>query len=297
MDYLRAFSLGVINVFGVAVPGFLVLFFPAVGLFAPSLALAIHASGADWQGAGALLARYNPPLLAGTVLVVLSYVAGYILRLTSPDKLDLRSAQHVLAELGEDERKVWPYQGDRGDKFPYFHLRKYLEARGLKELVPHVPWGPDSDSETAKRSKTAIHQMKLDILLASPGLTALVDSNEAHIRLLAGTWLAIGSTWPLVAAGAGLGLTASILRHAAAVPASLDWFQTPPAPPYPAFLLTSLALLVSMLWARRRIESLFHYRRVSELVFIVMAAHVARREQARVAAEPVNAAGGPSSRS
>ena len=289
MDYLRAFSLGVINVFGVAVPGFLVLFFPVVGLFAPSMALAIQASGSDWQHVADLAARFNINLFIATVLLVLSYVAGYILRLTSPDKLDVRSAKHVLAELPEEERTVWPYQENHGDKFPYFHLGKYLEARGLHDLIQHVTWGPDGESETGKRSKTTIHQMKLDIGLARPDLSALVDSNEAHVRLMAGTWLAIVSTWPLVAAGACLGLIASVLTHEATL-SSLVWIRTHPVPPYPAFCVISTSILVSMLWGRRQIEKLFHYRRVSELVFIVMAVHVARREGAKSCAQPSDAA-------
>lgn len=46
---------------------------------------------------------------------------------------------------------------------------------------------------------------------------------------------------------------------------------------YPAFLVVKTFLLEAGKWAIKSIESLFHYRRVNELVFITMAAHVARK--------------------
>lgn len=278
-EALRSLRLGAVSLFGVAVPGFVLIFLGAVGLLVPCLAMSLHASGVSWRTAAGF-AHADRWLVVGAVLIF-SYVAGYILRLTSPDKLDKISIEQVLANLSAEERAVWPCRGDADDKFPYFHFRSYLKARGHDDLLPHVLWGPDGDEETTKRSKTAVHRMKLDIFLANPQLSDVVDSNEAHIRLMAGIWLATRTTTGflitgLVVASIGLILIHSSLLHDLA---SVPGFTVADAPPYAAFLAVNAFLLASGFWAVRRIESLFHYRRVNELVFITMAAHVARQAQ------------------
>jgi MFS family permease len=47
--------------------------------------------------------------------------------------------------------------------------------------------------------------MKLEVMSKSPELAALLESKEAHVRLLSGTWSAINSTQRLVYAGIALG--------------------------------------------------------------------------------------------
>jgi hypothetical protein len=277
-ETLRSLSLGAVHLFGVAVPGFLLIFLAVTGLLIPALAIALHISHADWRVVLSVCERNR--VLVISVALLLSYVAGYILRLSTPDKLDQESAKHVLNELDEAEKNLWPYRGEEGDKFPYFYFREYLEERDLHHLAEHVKWGPPSSAgDRSKRSKTAVNAMKLDILLKQPGLSAVVDSNEAHIRLMSGTWLAIRSTQPLLIIGVVLCLVAIIVAHASSVRAllGLSSFRPVDAPHYPTLLVLNMAFLAAVVWARARIETLFHYRRVGELLFIVMAAHVARQ--------------------
>lgn len=275
-DALRSLRLGAVSLFGVAVPGFVLIFLAAIGLLVPCLAIALHVSNVSWNAVAGVV-HADRWLVVGAALI-LSYVVGYILRLTSPDDLDKMSTEHVLANLPKEELSVWPCRGDDGDKFPYFHFRSYLEARGHDDLLEHVPWGPDADKKTTKRSKTVVHKMKLDIFLASPQLSDVVDSNEAHIRLMAGTWLAIRTTTSFLIAGVVVALAGLVLVHSPFLRSliSVPGVSVGEAPPYAALLVINAFLLASGHWANKRIELLFHYRRINELVFITMAAHVAR---------------------
>ena len=82
---MRAIKLGAVNLFGVAIPGFLLLFFSLSGLVAPTTALALglfrtsDLPGEVWE---------KNKFLVVVVIVILSYVAGYILRLSTPDRRD-----------------------------------------------------------------------------------------------------------------------------------------------------------------------------------------------------------------
>src|SRR3954451_21455608 len=141
LEFIRAFRLGVINLFGIAVPGFLVLFLPAMGLGLPLVAGAARLGGYSPATAAAVFVENKGVLVA--VTIVLSYVAGYILRLISPDQLDKRSAQHAIRVMKEqssvpkavDEFAAWPCQDEQTDKYPYLHLREYLTRRGLAYLA------------------------------------------------------------------------------------------------------------------------------------------------------------------
>lgn len=280
-ETLRALSLGAVHLFGIAVPGFLLIFLASIGLFVPALAMALHFSHPNW---GVVISFYERnQVLIVSMLLLLSYIAGYILRLSSPDELDQESAKHALRQMDDNERRVWPYQGKEGDRFPYFHFREYLEARGLHHLAEHVKWGPPGASDRSKRSKTAVNAMKLDILLHQPNLASVVDSNEAHIRLMSGTWLAIRYTQSLLLVGAVFSLIGMFVTYAPGVRSMLHLdssdFNAQSAPYYPVLFVLSLSMLAAAVWARFKIESLFHYRRVNELLFILMAADIAREQQ------------------
>lgn len=287
-ETLRALSLGAVHLFGIAVPGFLLILLASIGLFVPALAIALHLSSPNW---GVVISFYERnQVLIAAIILLLSYIAGYILRLSSPDELDHVSAQHALQQMDDNERRMWPYQGKEGDRFPYFHFRTYLEERDLYHLAEHVKWGPperppDSSDKPkpTKRSKTAVNAMKLDILLHQPNLASVVDSNEAHIRLMSGTWLAIRYTQPLLLIGAVFSLVGLLVTYAPGVHAMLRLdssnLNAQNAPHYPVLFVLSLSMLAAATWARHKIESLFHYRRVNELLFIVMAADIARKEK------------------
>jgi hypothetical protein len=206
------------------------------------------------------------------LVIILSYIIGYILRLSSPDDLDKISAKKVLKRLTLEEKEVWPYTDKPYDKFPYFNFQKYLKARDLGHLLEHVKWG-DETEETKKRSKTVINIMKIDIMHNCSTLYSFVEANEAHIRLLSGTWLAIKNTKYFVLCGAIICALMSFYLYfdltTKQLPAKLSIHSI--------FFLVLIFLYLSMFWAQRRIENLFHYRRVNELLCIVQSAYIARK--------------------
>lgn len=283
---LQAFRIGVVNLFGITVPGFLLLFFTAFGLVIPVLNIALHISKTNWDGFLDFYQKNEFVIFAITLIV--SYVAGFILRLSSPDELDQVSGRIVLDTFDNPEEKaVWPFTGEPGDKFPYFRFYDYLKARALTHLLPFVTWGPDHDKEQdkqkdaprTKRSKTAVNVLKLEIMEKNADLSAMVESNEAHIRLMSGTWLAIKTTLHLVNFGIILTIIAAIISYVLQAQQSVE--NTSPlrnSPHYLVILVTIVSLRIIMKWAKSRIEGLFHYRRVSELLFIVQAAHIVSKK-------------------
>ena len=144
-DALRAFRLGAINLFGGALSGFLLIFIAIAGLLVPFLAIALKLSGINWEAVTSFVFAYRWSLIG--ITLILSYIAGYILRLTSPDELDKKSIEHVLGQIEDEEKPVCPCSGKEGDKFPYFNFHKYLEARGHEELLKYVNWGENTDEK------------------------------------------------------------------------------------------------------------------------------------------------------
>ncbi|HAR37678.1 MAG TPA: hypothetical protein DCS09_03365 [Porphyromonadaceae bacterium] len=184
VELLRALRLGAVNLFGVAIPGFLLLFISGVGFLLPMLSI--------------VLSAYNHSLcidikwydsnkwLIVSVIILMSYISGFILRLTSPHELDKVS-------VTKRKSHVWDYSNSK-EQFPYSKLKSYFEDYGHPDLAALVAWKTSMaeddnicEAEQRKCSSTIINRMKLDIALDCPSLAAFVDSNEAHIRLMSGT--------------------------------------------------------------------------------------------------------------
>lgn len=284
VEFFRFFRLGVVNLLGVTVPGFLVLFFVGFGLVFPVAALLDDVSVLPGEGpspellsSSAAAYRENRGM-ATSLALVFSYLIGYLLRLSSPDVLDRISAERVLHAMGRSTGRPgpeaaanddWPFRGEPDNKFPYLHFREYLESRGLSELAAHVRWGPPGDG--GKRTKKQVNLMKLEIALRSPQLSAEVESNEAHVRLLAGAWQAVRIGKWLVLGGFLASLAGTVLHLKDGSPGTCL-----------TFLFTGVLLAVlgaGMLWARWRTESLFHYQRVRELTQIVGSYHLALQQR------------------
>ena len=288
-DFLRFLRMGIINVLGITVPGLLLLMFFTLGfvlpLFTGFVALCQRFLASDelvcptnvaaiWVG--------NKTLIV-TLALILAYIAGYIIRLSTPDDLDKTSARFVLKKMGEDAKNTgeeaarkdeWPFRAESGDKFPYYHFKEYLLARGLNELAELVKWGPPEQGDGSKRSKTHINAMKLDVLTQSPELSAVIESNEAHVRLMFGTWAAITTSRYLVAIGAVVSLGCMVTL--AVIPRQSIPFV---GFPFGTLFFLGVILLTTMRWARARIENLFHYQRVRELTHIVACAYYARGKE------------------
>ena len=222
-------------------------------------------------------------------ILVFSYVFGYILRLWSPDKLDFISAKKVLRDFEQPNSPYsWPYTGIKNDKYPYFNFRGYLKLRNHLDLVEFVKWGPDdskdtystvlkqnivfdqdSIKDTIKRSKTIINSMKMEIRVKNPDLNQFIEMKESHIRLMSGIWTAfrlsmytIGPIFLLLFALC----IAPPWRNFTLIPhtSTSDGF-------YPFFFVLNVVILLIMGFSIRRIEKLFHYRRVSEIFHIIKA--------------------------
>jgi hypothetical protein len=99
---------------------------------------------------------------------------------------------------------------------------------------------------------------------------------------MAGTWLAIKSTWKLVLVGFVLSVIATV-QSIYVWPLNIDltYFPQDKIPYYGLLLFLISFLLYSMRWARKKIELLFHYRRVSELFAVVEAYSEAKKLQDR----------------
>ncbi len=153
LEIPRTLRLGVMNLFGIAIPGFLILFFSFFGFFVPAVIIALDLSHSDWNTIIPFFEKNT--VVTAIVIILFSYVAGYILRLSTPDDLDKVSAEKVLKKLREEEPgeiETWPYTEIEGDKFPYFNFQRYLFERGLGEFLYLVRWEPDPKGKTPPKS-------------------------------------------------------------------------------------------------------------------------------------------------
>jgi hypothetical protein len=185
------------------------------------------------------------------------------------------------------EKDGWPFNpGNPKDKFPYLKFREYLIKRGHGELVEElIAWKKENEDDSApiktsnskkpsikpKRSKSHINMMKMSIRLYCPDLSMLVESKEAHIRLMSGTWAAFKfAQWPVWLALIILGAI-SFARQSLEARLHIQI----PDHNYLVYVFINVNLLLIMFFCNQKIEKLFHYRRLSELFHIVQAAHFA----------------------
>jgi len=269
-ELLRALRLGAVNIFGVAIPGFLLLFISGIGFLLPMLLLMSSIQGEyslatnfQWYDSNKYFQWYDSnKWLIVSVIILISYIAGFILRLTSPHELDKVSVK-------KRESDVWDHEYEK-ETFPYSRLKSYFNDYGHPDLAELVSWDPlkkDGEKlkgELRKCSSTVINRLKLDIALDCPGLSAFVDSQEAHIRLISGTWLAIRATMPLVLIGTIICLYIITGGHS-----EIHWVQTQSKNAYYWLqLVINAFLLMAMWWGLHWIQKLFHWRRVNELLII-----------------------------
>jgi len=207
--------------------------------------------------------------------------------LWTPDDLDKISANRVLKRMAEEYKTTkediaskdsWATKLENHDRFPYFHYKEYLKARGLKKLSNLVNWGPPSviNKENTKkifqRTKSQINMMKLEILNESSDLSAIVESNEAHIRLLFGIWQITKSTVYFLYVG-------FILSLFGVLETCCQWFEFPKALiPYLPTLVFIILLILAIKISKNRIEFLFHYQRVRELTHILGCAAIVKNK-------------------
>lgn len=271
---LRSFRLGIINLIGVTVPGLIVLFLVCFGYLAPVVLLIQDLTTGPDEAIASGFPNIPPigivsPAIAVSAILVLAYIIGYIFRLSTPDDLDRISTKYAIKKMGGVKAAYddhWVHHGEPKNKFPYFHFSDYLNHRRHYELVPHVDW----DEEV--RSKTSVNKMKLTIGIRSPQLSAIIESNEAHIRLLFGTWLAAKLCIYFVV----IGLIAALIGLARC---KYDNEMQQKAQdllfPYSVWIVVCIIMITGSVFAICRIRNLFHYRRVRELFDVVACYHLA----------------------
>ncbi len=271
-DILRSLRLGIINILGVTVPGLIVLFFVTIGFLAPCILLIRDLTTATIGPLPSGVPRL-PPIgtvepASGTVVVLLvAYIIGYVFRLSTPDDLDTRSANWVVLKkmqgVPNAAKDAWPFRMEEGNKFPYFHFKEYLEKRNHKDFAQLVDWDKD------KPSKTSVNRLKLETRARSPRLSALIESNEAHIRMLFGAWLAVRLCRGLLVIGFTCSTIGFVRSIVLADPRHLLFA-------YSAWMVVTSAIVIGAWLSARHIERLFHYRRVRELFDVVACAYFAR---------------------
>jgi hypothetical protein len=316
-NIIKSVQVGTVDFFGILLPGLLTTVTTITGFFIPIFFLVLTITGARLP---AIPLEPTLLGFALVLLVLFSYVLGYILRLSSPDELDKISARNVILReldglheqnekhpednqdykvrlwfrlilhypwlrkklkgimkesLLNEEKKfsafvshdAWPYNPDEPlDKYPYFNFYWYLEHRGHSDLANMVTWGSDDEDSRNKRSKTAVNRMKMAIRYYCPQLSKSLESKEGHIRLMAGTWSAFRIAMWLVS------IASVVVTIPAIMVPQLRWLFI--------FSFVNLSMMSLMQYSIRRIEKLFHYRRVSELFHIVQAAHFAQQIKA-----------------
>jgi len=175
-ELVKSIRVGTVSFFGIVVPGVCLITMLSVGTILPLIVLYVGVTGFSFP----LKDIYDSfTLLILAILVIFSYIFGYILRLSSPDLLDRISAKKVINTeakkrylkfypklstrmkvakklswyLKRNTRKTatkkfyrqdgWPFRPENPmDKYPYLEFRDYLEKRGHFHLTKDiVTWG------------------------------------------------------------------------------------------------------------------------------------------------------------
>jgi hypothetical protein len=293
-ELVKSIRIGTVDFFGIVIPGVLLITMLLVGAFMPLVTIIMDVSMVSvcWQE----LVSQNMVLIL-FALVILAYVFGYILRLSSPDELDKISADYVIDEEVDKtiniEKDGWPYNRDNKlEKYPYSKFREYLQKRGHRELTeklvtwgedenpaPDATWPDEKDGDgnpipMTKRSKTTVNKLKMKVRIHSSELSGLIESKEGHIRLMAGTWAAFRtSTIPII-----FGLVFSLAAGILSTWLVQNRFFPLSQHVYWVYAFLDLTLLLIIWKSNERIKHLFHYRRVSELFHIVQAAYFVEYE-------------------
>jgi len=175
-------------------------------------------------------------------------------------------------ETPQDERESlkerWKQQPPPPrDEYPYWGLKAYL-IRVLGEQDPRVDLVRWNQDKPECCDTTFVNAWKRDVELSCPTLAAAIRSEEAHVRLMSGTWLAIRASWlpvwfGIVAASIVLGLSLLATSHQSLIGFSSNIGLIA------AYFPLSFSALIGMWWAKRRIEELFHPRRVAELLSVL----------------------------
>jgi hypothetical protein len=266
-----------IDIFGIIIPGFCCIVLVAAALAFPlvDLARALR-SLRHLTGLRQLISGNSTAIIFATL--PFSFLIGHLLYRQDPKRPDSRSISKCWGDIFDngcvrDRTK-------EATQYPYAYLSKYLEERGFSHLAKYVTWSADdfssekADDDSAKRdrrkrSKHFINEYKMRVKQKNSPLYFDILRNEAHIRFMSSVWY--GSI--VVACAALLGI---IISAAINIPVMVKAGN--PYPPYFeafAFPLMIGVLAISIIYS---IERFFHYQRVREIVFVLIAWNLTEQE-------------------
>ena len=194
-----------------------------------------------------------------------------------------------LSEAEESEKKLdldrWVADDRKSCEFPYSHLYRYLEHRGLRHLLPLAPWGRPSggEDETTReaciaRSKNFINILKIRLHFYFPDKCGAIARNEAHVRLMSSTWyMARQLTLPVLAA-----LTITLVGIAVAIQHGMVSKRPALVALLAISALFAVGVGIAASLAVKSIEKVLHYQRVREVVWVLETAYTAFRANPEV---------------
>jgi uncharacterized protein YacL len=116
-ETFKSIRIGTVDFFGILIPGLLTTVTFAVGFFVPIIMFILYIAPTN------ILEMIQDPKYIAFILVMLvifSYVLGYILRLSSPDELDKISARNVILKeldrMSEQEEKEQEETGKKNER-------------------------------------------------------------------------------------------------------------------------------------------------------------------------------------
>lgn len=266
-----------IDVFGIVIPGFCLIFLSGFSLIFPAIDLARElGSSSDYIYAIGDFIENNSFVTFISILVF-SFVVGHLLYRQDPKWPDMQSITRRWAVI--EETGCVRHRKYEADQFPYGHLKEFLKDRGLDYLAEFVPWSgkcfdrerrknnPKYISKANRRSKHFINSIKLYIKNADGKIYFDILRNEAHIRLMSSVWH--GALFLIFSSSVGLsaGIVANALRRSNGTFLQVRYFEA---------ILFPLLVLLSAIIVRRSIAGFFHYQRVREIVFVLEAFHLTR---------------------
>jgi hypothetical protein len=291
-----------VDLLGSLVPGFLFTMF-AVPMVIWTGAVLLRQNLTGWKTLSDLFAV--PGYVLFSLIIVISYVLGFVFSRRDPKVPDQKSLGHILRkdwanvsravvrpreqkhklqmselstapEGGPLARKLHSFKVGRftrelarseGGQFPYSHLREYLSGRGLDHLARHVPWSGDGKS-IDKRSKLFINVLKIRLQYWNSRKCGEIVRNEAHVRMMSSVWYA---AWLLQLVYGALIAALLIYNY------YQDRWKIDDKAPWAIFVVLGV-LLVAATAIRVAVVTFLHYQRVREIVYVLETAQASEWE-------------------
>lgn len=196
------------------------------------------------------------------LFIVIAYVLGAIVSKQDPKITDQESFKRISKAIDKNHLVTALACSKVEDcEYPYPNLSEYFETKGLKHLVPLIPW----KDNPGQKSKAYINKLKLHTELGFPYAYRVLVRNEAHIRLTNTVW----HSSILIRYCCMFGLAIASILTVFLLPTQIKAYPLDVILMYciSAAVFPLLVLLVSE-FVRINIEKIFHWQRLRELFYI-----------------------------